>query len=245
MSSRKFNHLRSDADYSPGGDEARAACVDKFVAESTCRDRRERVLRHVNRMTECIGAGTKYKNVGSIPSSGLDLVTMGPVQVATSMDVFVMDGGVLRPLTSDLVVQIIGDGNLSDFDESDLKDQFLQYDKEGGGSTSSDEDVQNHRAVARSVRVAAAAESRAPEKKGYEIARNMPLPTEATGGLWGRPVSNSGRPLAEFNSGTRRPLPLHALLRSLYFGHSQVEPNTLFLAALVVAANFSIELIRL
>ncbi|KAI8421978.1 hypothetical protein MSG28_009884 [Choristoneura fumiferana] len=48
-----------------------------------------------------------------------------------------------RPLTSDLVVQIIGDGNLSDFDESDLKDQFLQYNKEGGGSTSSDEDVQN------------------------------------------------------------------------------------------------------
>ncbi|KAI8435222.1 hypothetical protein MSG28_003578 [Choristoneura fumiferana] len=65
------------------------------------------------------------------------------VQVATSMDVFVMDGEVLRPLTSDLVVQIIGDGNLSDFDESDLKDQFLQYNKEGGGSTSSDEDVQN------------------------------------------------------------------------------------------------------
>ncbi|KAI8440049.1 hypothetical protein MSG28_001475 [Choristoneura fumiferana] len=48
-----------------------------------------------------------------------------------------------RPLTSDLVVQIICDGNLSDFDESDLEDQFLQYDKEGGGSTSSDEDVQN------------------------------------------------------------------------------------------------------
>ncbi|KAI8423539.1 hypothetical protein MSG28_012635 [Choristoneura fumiferana] len=59
------------------------------------------------------------------------------------MDVFVMDGRVLRPLTSDLVVQIICDGNLSDFDESDLEDQFLQYDKEGGGSTSSDEDVQN------------------------------------------------------------------------------------------------------
>lgn len=36
------------------------------------------------------------------------------------------------PLTSDLVAQIIGDGKLSDFDESDLENQFFQYDKEGG-----------------------------------------------------------------------------------------------------------------
>ncbi|KAI8434111.1 hypothetical protein MSG28_012251 [Choristoneura fumiferana] len=89
------------------------------------------------------------------------------------MDVFVMDGGVLRPLTSDLVVQIIRDGNLSDFDESDLKDQFLQYNKEGEGSTSSDEDVQNHASAGRSGQ---RAETICQTKESHTTAPAPPAP---------------------------------------------------------------------
>ncbi|KAI8425797.1 hypothetical protein MSG28_011576 [Choristoneura fumiferana] len=64
---------------------AQAACVDKFVAESTCRDQRERVLRHVNRMTECIGAGTKYsvhRRCASLDEKGEKECGTNPVEPA-------------------------------------------------------------------------------------------------------------------------------------------------------------------
>ncbi|KAI8433913.1 hypothetical protein MSG28_012089 [Choristoneura fumiferana] len=79
--------------------------------------------------------------------------------------VFACDGRLLAPLDS-----LVRGGRQADIAERDLI-SFVRFLSEK--IVDSQSFPRWRRAVARSVRVAAAAESRSPEKKGYEIARNM------------------------------------------------------------------------